>query len=163
MEKIKDCQLVYCDVSALGIAVAHLASLPCILFENFLWDWVYEDFLLKEQMFDTPISNLQEHYAQAGLHIQSEPVCSRIEDMPLVPPVSRKPRVNRPGVRSTKHSRGPVHDTVFQEVVIPMPCHFIINSSSYRKCVSSLLVGFPPIVKGNLHFLPFESDFFHPD
>ena len=164
VEKIKDCQLVYCDVSALGIAVAHLASIPCILFENFLWDWVYEAFLLQEQMFNAPISKLQEHYAQAGLHIQSEPVCSRIEDIPLVPPVSRKSRVSRTEVRSRLNiredqpmilfSRGgdpdalPFHDKLKQ---LPEMCFvFAGGVSAYRQ-------------EGNLHFLPFESDFFHPD
>src|SRR5262249_44139036 len=35
------CELVVCDIAALGLAVAEAAGLPSLLIENFTWDWVY--------------------------------------------------------------------------------------------------------------------------
>ena len=94
------CELVVCDVAALGIAVAREAGLPSVLVENFTWDWIYEGYVASEPRLQRFIDLLRGVYSQVDHHVQTEPVCSRTETALAVPPVSREPRVAPDEVRS---------------------------------------------------------------
>ncbi len=87
------CEMVLCDISPLGIAVAQAAGLPSILVENFTWDWIYEGYLAEEPGFAPHIAHLKDIFASAGLHICTEPACDYSLPADLVTRVvSRKPR-----------------------------------------------------------------------
>ena len=40
--RASDAAFVLCDISPFGLDVARAAGLPCVLIENFTWDWIYE-------------------------------------------------------------------------------------------------------------------------
>jgi hypothetical protein len=93
------CNLVLCDIAPLGILAAREAGLPCVLIENFTWDWIYAGYLNDYPAFQPHIHFLQETFALAGSYIQCEPLCARSEGAALVSPVSRKITSNRHDVR----------------------------------------------------------------
>lgn len=87
------CEMIFCDVSPLGIAVAQAAGLPSILVENFTWDWIYEGYLAEEPGLSPHIDYLKGVFASAELHIRTEPACDSSLPAHLVSRVvSRKPR-----------------------------------------------------------------------
>ncbi len=163
-DEVAGCGFVYCDVSALGIAVARRVGLPCVLFENFSWDWVYEAFLEEEPQFEVPIGQLRQWYGQAGLRIQSEPVCDRHEDLPLVPPASREPRMPRLEVRSRLGIGEDQSMVLFSRGGDPDALPFLSALKQFSGVCFVFAGGVPAQRReDNLQFLPFESEFFHPD
>ncbi len=87
------CEMVFCDISPLGIAIAQAAGLPSILVENFTWDWIYEGYLAEEPGLAPHIDYLKTVFASADLHIRTEPACDYSLPAQLVSHVvSRKPR-----------------------------------------------------------------------
>ena len=86
------CQLVVCDIAPMGIAAAQHAGLPCVLIENFTWDWIYAELALLAPEFAEFSSALTPLYETADLHIQCAPVCRTANRAKLVNPVSRPPR-----------------------------------------------------------------------
>jgi hypothetical protein len=94
-----DVQLVLADISPLGLAAAAAAGRPSVLIENFTWDWIYDGYP------DAPVElrrwgrQLAPIFAGADLHLQTEPVCRRLDDTILVPPIARRSRHPRAAVR----------------------------------------------------------------
>jgi len=87
-----ECQLILCDISPLGIAVAQEMDLPAILIENFTWDWIYQGYPEYSRQMDGHIAYLQRLFKTADYHIQTKPVCDhRAVDLTTTP-VSRKVR-----------------------------------------------------------------------
>jgi len=99
--KVLGCEMVICDIAALGIAVARAAGLPSALVENFTWDWIYEGYLEQEPRL-VPYSNyLHDAYQSATYHIRTEPACSDHLDADLVSSVvGRHPRTPASEIRS---------------------------------------------------------------
>jgi len=83
------CQLVVCDIAPLGIAAARHAGLPCVLIENFTWDWIYAELALQTPEFAGFSSALAPLFESADLHIQCAPVCRPTSRAERVNPVSR--------------------------------------------------------------------------
>ena len=95
------CEMVLCDVAALGIAAAQAAGLPSVLIENFTWDWIYEGYLEQEPGLEPYIHYLRAAYAAASFHIRTEPACSDHLPADLVTSVvGRHPRTPRDAVRA---------------------------------------------------------------
>jgi UDP:flavonoid glycosyltransferase YjiC (YdhE family) len=93
------CQLVLCDIAPVGFLAAHAASLPCVLIENFTWDWIYTGYVEEFPAFESFIRLLQQTFSAADHHLQCEPVCSRDERAHLFSPISRRVTISRPEVR----------------------------------------------------------------
>lgn len=94
------CEMVLCDVAALGIAVAKEAGLPSVLTENFTWDWIYEGYLDEEPELERHIQFLQKMVASADIHIRTEPACSYEVKADLTTTVvGRKPRTDCDEIR----------------------------------------------------------------
>lgn len=93
------CQLVVCDISPLGIAVANRASLPSVLVENFTWDWIYTQYAAEFPELNIAADMLNEVYQQVDLRIQTEPLCVPVEGTPKVDPIYRWPRTGRQEIR----------------------------------------------------------------
>ncbi len=94
------CQVVVCDVSALGVAVAARAGLPSVVVENFTWDWIYAAYAGCDPVFAEAAEYLAEVLAGATRRIQSEPACAPVVGALAVPPVWRSPRRPPAEVRS---------------------------------------------------------------
>jgi hypothetical protein len=113
----RDCDLVICDIAPLGIAAAKKAGLPCVLIENFRWDWIYAGYLAEAQDFVRHIDYLAELFAQVDFHIQTEPRCDRIPQAVWVaPPISR-------GVRTSR-------EIIRQQVGVPQDRKMVLVTSS---------------------------------
>lgn len=95
------CKSVLCDISPLGISVAHAAGIPSILVENFTWDWIYEGYLQIDNRFQKHVQYLEKMFASANFHIQTMPVCKPSPCADLVTaPVSRSPRTSNESLRA---------------------------------------------------------------
>jgi len=95
------CAMVVCDIAPLGIAAARDAGLPCVLIENFTWDWIYAELTVRDPKFERFSSFLKPLFASVDLHIQSAPVCRTSTSAKQVNPVSRTPRHSAPDTRKT--------------------------------------------------------------
>ncbi len=93
------CRLVICDIAPLGIAVAEKAGIPSVLVENFTWDWLYAGYPQWNGRFQRHIDYLGKVFANADVHIQTDPICRKSEADLAVPPMSRKLRKSRENVR----------------------------------------------------------------
>ena len=82
--------LILCDISPLGLVLGKELGIPTVLVENFTWDWIYEAYLDEEPRLRPIIRQLGELFQSADLRIQTEPICQRIENCPLVPPIFRE-------------------------------------------------------------------------
>jgi hypothetical protein len=84
------CTLVLCDIAPIGIAVAKEAGIPSILIENFTWDWIYQAYTVHDKRLVPHIAYLQDVFAMADYHIQTEPVCVHRAVNLTTQPVSRQ-------------------------------------------------------------------------
>ncbi len=90
--KNNECELVICDISPLGIAVAKHAEIPMVLVENFTWDWIYQEYHDQYPDFKKYSDYLYEIFKSVDYHIQAEPVCEYWENACLITqPIGRKP------------------------------------------------------------------------
>ena len=95
------CSAVVCDISPLGLMVAERAGLPSVLVENFTWDWLYEPLAAQDLEFVPIVEWMRARFAEAGQRIQARPRCEPLAKSDLVvPPISRRPRRERPDVRA---------------------------------------------------------------
>ena len=95
------CSAVVCDISPLGLMVAERAGLPSVLVENFTWDWLYEPLATQDPAFVPIVEWMRARFAEAGQRIQARPRCEPLAKSDLVvPPISRRPRRERPDVRA---------------------------------------------------------------
>ena len=163
-EKVRDCRMVFSDVSALGLAVAERSGLKSVLFENFCWDWVYEAFLKEEPGFEEPIRVLREIYESSSLHIQSVPVCRRVDGLPIVAPVSRVSRRSRLEVREALGIGAESKLVLISRGGNPDGFSFLERLKKHRNTIFLFAGGVPQVRRDdNLLFLPFKTEFFHPD
>ena len=87
------CDAVLCDVAPLGPEAARRAGVPCVLVENFTWDWIYEPLVAEEPALGPLRPRLAALYAAADVHVQAEPVGRPAPAAVPVPPVARAPRL----------------------------------------------------------------------
>jgi hypothetical protein len=88
----QDCRLALCDISPLGIAVAHAAGLPSVLIENFTWDWIYHGYAQVAHQFMPFIAYLHQVFSSATYHVQAAPICDPSPQAALTTaPIARKP------------------------------------------------------------------------
>jgi len=166
-----ECRLVVCDIAPLGIAVARAAGIPCVLIENFTWDYIYEGYLEKDRRFQEYVSQLRELYASVDYRIQTEPVCQRTPSQLTTAPVSRAPRtpatlVRRllgipDGARMVLITMGGFSwEYRFLEVLGEhLGIFFVVPGAREAQEKLGAQISLP----GNLVALPHRSRFFHPD
>ncbi len=160
------CELVVCDVSPLGLAVARHAGKPSLLIENFTWDWIYRGYASAEPALAEIADELAEIFAGAGGRIQTEPLCQPVAGALKVAPVSRRPRSGRDAVR--------------RRLDIPLDAPLVMVTMggvewSYEG-IDARLAGMPedcwlvvpgastqPRSLGRAILLPHRSDHYHPD
>lgn len=82
--------LVICDIAPLGLVAARQSGIPSLLIENFTWDWIYQGFTDDYPQFMEYIDHLDTLFPLADFHIQAEPICYRLPNVPKVKePISR--------------------------------------------------------------------------
>jgi hypothetical protein len=92
-------EMVFCDISPLGLAAAREAGIPSLLIENFTWDFIYRAYSNDHPELGPIADALEEVLSSASYRIQTAPVCQLAADALQVPSVSREPRSGRDEVR----------------------------------------------------------------
>lgn len=158
------CQLVICDISPLGLAVARQAKLPSLLIENFTWDWIYGGYPTRSSDFQPYIEYLFQAFSSADLHIRATPFCETTPADLVVSPISRSPRVGR---EKTRVSLGiPADQNAVLITMGGIPDRW--NVDALRRKYPDLLFIVPGgadegIRMDNLLYLPHHHAYFHPD
>ena len=159
-----NCSLIICDIAPLGISIAAEVGIPSVLIENFTWDWIYAEYQSEHKAFTPYIDYLKHLYQSATYHIKAEPFCQSGYSDRIVAPVSRKSRTAAKhilkrlglakGEKAVIITMGGVYSNKDYSASLKRHTgiHFILPSSSTKLNR-----------RGNLTFLPYRSDFFHPD
>lgn len=159
-----NCELVICDISPMGIAVARDAGVPSVLIENFTWDWIYEGYLRDEPRFRRYAAYLKDLFDSADYHIQTEPVCDlRTNDL-IARPISRKVRTPAGEIRGKLGLSDGERVVLITLGGIQDRFSFLKPLKS-RKELKFIVPGACEAVElhDNLILLPHSSPFFHPD
>jgi UDP:flavonoid glycosyltransferase YjiC (YdhE family) len=158
------CELVICDISPMGIAVAREADIPSVLVENFTWDWIYEGYARVNARLRRHVPYLRKLFDAADHHVQTEPVClSRVSDL-VTEPVGRKVRTPAKEIRG---ELGLASDS--KAVIITMGGirgqHFSYHHMKGQNDVNFVIPGGSEVIEthGNLVLLPHHSNLFYPD
>ncbi len=158
------CRLVVCDISAMGIAAAKGAGLPCALVENFTWDYLYEPFINDVPDLEMPTYLLRNIYSQVDLHIQTEPICRPVPGSIKIGPISRQPKTDAHIIRRQLNiptdagmvlvSMGGVQDSFAFLDKLPhdLGLYLVIPGIDHTVSLSDKVI-----------LLPAHSSFFHPD
>ncbi len=93
------CDLILCDIAALGIVAAQRLGIPSLLLENFTWDWIYTGYLEKFPALQPHIEYLKKIYSQATYHLKTAPVCQPDAALEVIPPISRSQRTSSAAIR----------------------------------------------------------------
>lgn len=158
------CQMVMCDISALGIAVAKAAGLPAVLVENFTWDWIYEGYLAAEPQLAPYISEFQSWFADADYHLQTEPICQPRPASLTTRPVSRKSRTPANETRQKLGLPAQARVVLLTMGGIPWEYTFLEKLADQQVCYFIIPGGAAHLERqGNLVLLPHHSEFYHPD
>ncbi len=163
IEKLK-CDLIICDIAPMGIAVAEKAGVPCLLIENFTWDWIYQRYLEEDARMGEHISYLKSLFNAATFRIQTEPICDPCDADLTTFPVSRKKKTPASqirkklripeGIKAILITMGGIEEKYefFEQLAMNRDVYFVIPGAS-RKVT----------IRDNLVRLPHHSDYFHPD
>jgi len=81
--------LVVCDIPAMPIEAAKEEGIPALAVGNFAWDWIYEEFIPRDDRWRSAVDSFRAAYAQTDLLLRlpfSEPMAAfpRRENLPLV-------------------------------------------------------------------------------
>lgn len=160
----RNCRLILCDISPMGILVARHAGIPSVLVENFTWDWIYEAYLSEHAGLHAHLSYLRGLFLMADFHIQTQPVCCPRNVHLTTSPVSRKARTPR---EETRRRLGIPPDAVVAMITmggIPENFPFMDELLKFEDIVF-LVPGVGRELKNrkNLFLLPHHSEYFHPD
>jgi len=158
------CQLIICDISPMGIAVAQASQIPSVLIENFTWDWVYENYASVDFSVNQHIDYLRKIFNSVNYHIQAEPVCQcRNADLTTAP-ISRKVRVYPQQMRQRMGIPDGVKVMLITMGGVPEEYKFLTRLK-HQKNIYFIIPGGSQSMQviENLVLLPHHSDFFHPD
>lgn len=158
------CTRVVCDISPLGIAVAKAARLPCVLIENFTWDWIYAPYIDRVPALTPYIDYLCALYAQADLRIQTEPLCHTVGGALVLPPISRIPRATPDVIRERLNIAADQKMVLVSMGGIPDRFEFLGHMPADLDAVIVITgVDSPAVSHEKVIALPVHSAFYHPD
>jgi hypothetical protein len=158
------CALVVCDIAPLGLAVARTAGRPSVLIENFTWDWIYAGYTDREPRLTPHIDYLQDVFASANYHIQTEPAFPTASAHLVTRPVSRAPRLSRDETRARLGLPREAPVVLITMGGIPDTYDFWGHLSECGQVYFIIPGGSETTTRrGNLALMPHRSEFFHPD
>jgi len=159
------CGLVVCDIAPIGIEVARAAGIPSVLIENFTWDWLYEYYEERAPGLDRHCRQLRKLFAAADFHVQTEPICRRVNADLTTGPANRRTKRSRSEVRKRLAisdrekmvllTMGGIRDrNPSLGFLRELPgIRFIVPGGASRAARQ----------RGSLTLLPQRSEYFHPD
>ncbi len=89
----RNCRLLLCDISILGILTGKKVGKKSVLVENFTWDWIYRSLAEEEPALLPYADYFHECYGQADFRIQTQPLCQTAAHHIICPPIARKTRL----------------------------------------------------------------------
>ena len=158
----RNCEMVVCDISAMGIRVAQKASVPSILIENFTWDWLYQGY--KHKGLNEFNAYLQSIFADATYHIQTEPICKSSASDFAAAPASRKIKIPFSKTRLRLGLSDSSKVVLITAGGVPKNYGFI-DTLKLETDIHFILPGTAATetMQNNLILLPENSVYFHPD
>jgi len=162
--RARDCRLVMCDISPVGILVAKEAGIPSLLVENFTWDWIYRSYMHTFEAFGKHAEYLEEIFSSVDYLIQTGPFCVPKGADLTTRPVSRRVRTGSAEVRNELN--------IPQEAPLVM---ITLGGVPARIPFLDHLKGFPGVYfliqggnraeefDGKIIVLPYRSNLYHPD
>ncbi len=160
---LRRCHAVLCDISPLGISAAHHAGRPAVLIENFTWDWIYRQYNGGFSPLYAYADTLAPIFAQADIHIQTEPRCAPAPRAHIVvPPVARRSRKERGETRAALGvpDASPLLLLSLRETLPPKPIARVLETYPH---LHLLIPGGEHLPRHpRLHAPPREA-FYHPD
>ncbi len=157
-------ELIISDISPLGLLAASVLKIPSMLIENFTWDWIYESY----QTFDNRFAEVSQYlgvvFSKANFHIQTEPLCARIDGFPLVQPIYRNPRMSRTETRALLNVPDEAKLVLITMGGIPLQDSLvnIKNFNDYYFLIPGLNI-LKEERNGKTIALPHNHGYFHPD
>lgn len=163
--KKTQCDLVICDISPLGIAVANAAKISSVLIENFTWDWIYESYLDQVPDIAKHISFLKNSFALADYHIQTQPICQPNLVNLATQPVSRKPQRSKKEVRKKLALPQNASIVLITMGGIPVQKYPFLKQITDQQDIFFINPGSSKDIQyhTNMVLLPYHSNFYHPD
>jgi hypothetical protein len=157
-------KLVVCDISPLGIAVAQKAGIPCVLMENFTWDWIYKGYLSLDAKFGKYAKFLQNIFQLPDYHIQMEPVCVSAGADLVTRPVSRKIRTGAKQLRELLSIPADEKMVLISLGGIELQYPFL-NQLNKNRGVTFVILGGTETkcLADHVLLLPHQAPFYHPD
>lgn len=158
------CQLVICDISPLGLAVARQAKLPSVLIENFTWDWIYAGYSTRSLEFQPFIDYLTQIFTSADIHIRATPFCEVTPADLVAAPISRSPRLGREKTRSSLGINPDQNAVLITMGGIPDRWNVDALRMKYPEILFIVPGGTDKEIRmDNLLYLPHHHKYFHPD
>jgi UDP-N-acetylglucosamine:LPS N-acetylglucosamine transferase len=155
---------VVCDIAPMGIAAAKRAGIPCVLVENFNWDWIYEEYTAEHQGFSKYIDYLKTVISSVDYHVQTAPVCRPCTADLTACPVSRKPRTPASRIRKKLGLHAESKVVLVTAGGIPSRFPWLERLPADRGLFFLIPGAGETIqVRENVICLPHRSGFFHPD
>ena len=157
--------LVICDISPVGLIASKQSSIPSILIENFTWDWIYEPYQESYPEIKKYSDYLKPVFDSATYHFQTDPICLRNPDYPLLEPIFREPKKDRQEIRDLLGVQYNEHLILVTMGGIPYDQSEFsqINESGGAKIVIPGSQVEQEIHFNNFIFLPQHHQYFHPD
>lgn len=161
-------QLVVCDISPLGLAVARHLHLPSVLVENFTWSWIYRGYGAPE--LEPFVRHLDPLFHSPHLHLRTEPCCGPSQgDAEVLAPIARPSRRGRREVRGSLGLDGDAPLVLVTMGGVPWAFDHLdrhLEARADRLGDLHLVVagGADRITRRGRHLLiPHRSELYHPD
>ena len=162
--KTLHCSLMICEIAPMGIPVAAEAGIASVLVENFTWDWIYRQYSTDTGSLSAHSLYLQDLFAAANYHIQTEPVCRRIKADLTTAPVGRNARTPADVIRNQLGVPTNAKMVVVTTGGIPQAYGFTDRLNKLDQIFFVLPgAGAQMQMRGNVLIVPHRSGFFHPD
>ena len=158
------CRLAICDISPMGISVASKAGIPCVLIENFTWDWIYEAFITSDARIRRHVDFFREIYQRVDYRIQTSPVCNPMVVDMTAGPISREVRSSSVQVRDKLDMSQEQKMVLLTTGGVREKYRFLKNLTAKQEiCFVIPGAGESPEKYDNLILLPYRSGFIHSD
>lgn len=165
-EKVNElgCTLICCDIAPLGLAVAKHAGIRSVLIENFLWDWIYEEYLESEPRFKFYIDYFKKVFDDADFRIQLKPVGIASPHASLsVDLIARLPKSSRSDTRKLLNV-APDQKLVLITMGGIYGHDFDLSDLSRKQDINFIITGSPEEYrKENVYYLKNDSKIYNPD